>query len=170
MADSLGSVRGTVNSAGALTSTTAYDAWGNPQAADGLTATTPFGFAGAYTDPTGLLYLINRYYDPAAGQFLSVDPEVGQTQDPYGYAAGNPVGNTDPSGMDPSEWPVNGYSCAQRFKWCDMFLKISPGAESSLVTYTAQRKVHGAWFSSISLYAYALCYGWEVCTSKKEHI
>ena len=31
--DSLGSVRGTISSAGALTSTTSYDAWGNPQTA-----------------------------------------------------------------------------------------------------------------------------------------
>ncbi len=58
--DSLGSVRGTVNSAGTLTGTTSYDAWGNPQTPGGLTATTPFGYAGGYTDPTGLIYLLNR--------------------------------------------------------------------------------------------------------------
>ena len=53
-------------------------------------------FAGGYTDPTGLIYLIDRYYDPQTGQFLSVDPDVGQTTDPYGYAAGDPVNLTDP--------------------------------------------------------------------------
>lgn len=37
----------------------------------GLTATTPFGFAGGYTDPTDLIYLIHRYYDPSTGQFIS---------------------------------------------------------------------------------------------------
>jgi YD repeat-containing protein len=46
------------------------DAWGNPPTAIGLTAYSPFGFAGAYTDATGLIYLINRYYDPASGQFF----------------------------------------------------------------------------------------------------
>jgi RHS repeat-associated protein len=97
--DSLGSVRGIVSAAGALTATTSYDAWGNPQTADGLTAYTPFGYAGGYTDPDGLIYLINRYYDPATGQFTSVDPDVTQTLDPYGYADGNPVTNTDPSGL-----------------------------------------------------------------------
>ena len=99
VADSLGSVRGTVNSTGALAGTTAYDAWGNPGTSGGLTATTPFGYAGYYTDPTGLLYLINRYYDPQTGQFISVDPAVSQTRQPYAYADGNPVINTDPTGL-----------------------------------------------------------------------
>jgi trimeric autotransporter adhesin len=97
--DSLGSVRGTVNSTGALTGTTSYDAWGNPQAAGGLTASTPFGYAGGYTDPDGLIYLINRYYDPATGQFISVDPDVTDTNQPYSYASGNPVDNADPLGL-----------------------------------------------------------------------
>jgi hypothetical protein len=39
--DRLGSVRATVSSAGAVTGTTSYDAWGNPATAGGLTATTP---------------------------------------------------------------------------------------------------------------------------------
>jgi RHS repeat-associated protein len=97
--DSLGSVRGIISSAGALTATTAYDAWGNPQTTGGLTSHTPFGYAGAYTDPDGLLYLINRYYNPATGQFLSVDPDVAATGQPYAYAGGDPVDNTDPAGL-----------------------------------------------------------------------
>jgi RHS repeat-associated protein len=99
VSDALGSVRGTVSSTGALTGTTSYDAWGNPSTAAGLTAATPFGYAGAYTDPDGLLYLINRYYDPATGQFISVDPYLDQTNAPYTYADGNPVTNTDPTGL-----------------------------------------------------------------------
>jgi RHS repeat-associated protein len=97
--DSLNSVRGTVNSSGALTGTTSYDAWGNAQTSGGLTATTPFGYAGGYTDPTGLIYLINRYYDPATGQFTSLDPQIDQTLQPYAYTAGNPVSESDPTGL-----------------------------------------------------------------------
>jgi len=97
--DSLGSVRGIISSSGALTASTSYDAWGNPQTTGGLTASTPFGYAGAYTDPDGLLYLINRYYNPATGQFLSVDPDVAATGQPYGYAGGDPVDNADPDGL-----------------------------------------------------------------------
>jgi len=98
--DSLGSVRGIVNSSGALTSTTSYDAWGNPATAGGLTNVTPFGYAGAYTDPTGLIYLISRYYNPITGQFISADPLLNQTLLAYTYANGNPVSQKDPSGKE----------------------------------------------------------------------
>jgi RHS repeat-associated protein len=57
------------------------------------------GYAGGYTDPTGLIYLINRYYDPATGQFLSLDPYLNSTRQPYIYADGNPVTFTDPVGL-----------------------------------------------------------------------
>jgi RHS repeat-associated protein len=100
-ADSLGSVRGTVSAAGVLTGTTSYDAWGNPQTAGGLTTATPFGYAGGYTDPDGLIYLENRYYNPQLGQFTSVDPDLSQTLSPYAYAGGNPVSTADPAGEAP---------------------------------------------------------------------
>ena len=90
-ADSLGSVRGVVAANGTLTASTSYDAWGNPQTAGGLSSYTPYGYAGGYTDATGLIYLVNRYYNPATGQFLSVDPEVDQSGQPYAYADDNPV-------------------------------------------------------------------------------
>jgi RHS repeat-associated protein len=96
--DSLGSVRGTVDSGGNLTGTSNYDAWGNPEGSSGITAITPFGYAGGYTDTTGLIYLINRYYAPATAQFISVDPLLAQTLVPYAYADGDPVNATDPSG------------------------------------------------------------------------
>lgn len=97
--DLLGSIRGAVNNSGTLTGTTNYDAWGNPESPGGLTATTPFGFAGGYTDPTGLSYLINRYYEPATGQFISVDPALTSTLQPYAYASSDPVSNSDPTGL-----------------------------------------------------------------------
>jgi RHS repeat-associated protein len=99
VSDALGSVRGIVNSSGSLGDSTTYDAWGNPETTGGLTSDTPIGFAGSYTDPTGLLYLINRYYDPATGQFLNVDPLVDATGAPYFYTGDDPVNGTDPTGM-----------------------------------------------------------------------
>ncbi len=98
LADSLGSVRGTVTSAGALSGSTNYNAFGSPETAGGLTSATPFGFAGGYTDADGLIYLLSRYYQPATGQFISIDPEISQTLQPYLYASDNPVNNTDPTG------------------------------------------------------------------------
>ena len=97
VADSLGSMCGTVNGSGALTGTTSYDAWGNPQTTGGLTASTPFGYAGSYTDATGLIYLVNRYYSPAIGQFSSVDPDLSKSLSPYGYGSEDPIANVDPN-------------------------------------------------------------------------
>jgi RHS repeat-associated protein len=47
----------------------------------------------------GVDYLNNRYYDPTVGVFLSVDPLVSKTGDPYLYASGNPTTRSDPSGL-----------------------------------------------------------------------
>jgi hypothetical protein len=46
-----------------------------------------------------LIYLMNRYYDPATAQFLSIDPLVGLTQSAYGYVGDNPLNGVDPSGL-----------------------------------------------------------------------
>jgi RHS repeat-associated protein len=97
--DSLGSVRGIVASSGSLTAATAYDGWGNPEgASDGLSSYTPFGFAGAYTDNTGLSYLVHRYYDAATGQLLSIDPLFHETNQQFTYTDGDPINATDPDG------------------------------------------------------------------------
>jgi RHS repeat-associated protein len=119
VSDEDGSVRGTVGSSGALTATVSYDAWGNPQAPGGL-STTPFSFAGGYTDPDGLIYLVNRYYDPQLGQFVSVDPDLSDTLQPYGYANGDPVVNTDPDGLGgpPKPAPITGSNPAG----CNMYV------------------------------------------------
>jgi RHS repeat-associated protein len=73
-------------------------AYGNLAASTGV-ASTPFGYAGEYTDPTGLIYLRARYYDPATGQFLAIDPNIDTTHQPYLYAGGNPINFTGPTGL-----------------------------------------------------------------------
>jgi RHS repeat-associated protein len=76
------------------------------QAIDGGKREAP-GFTGHMEDPgTGLVYMQQRYYDPAIGRFLSVDP-VGPLEDPiqnfgrYHYAYNNPYRYTDPDGRCP---------------------------------------------------------------------
>jgi RHS repeat-associated protein len=121
LSDESGNVRGLVQlSSGThqdqLVNYTDYDAYGRPITESagavetgGLTTpqtglnsnfvgSTPWGFGEGYTDPTDLIYLISRYYDPATGQLLSVDPAVALTLQPYTYAADNPTAGTDPSG------------------------------------------------------------------------
>lgn len=181
ISDELGSVRGAVSSTGALTTTTAYDAWGNPETAGGLTATTPFGFAGGYTDGTNLIYFINRYYNPATGQFISIDPAVSQTLEAYGYADGDPVSVTDPTGLEaPGDWAVSGNSCDSAHAWCNLLLgdyvkkgdvptdqitvriKVNPGAVVSKVSWQAQYTPDSHHFSRVHLNAYTLCYSTRV--------
>ncbi|MGO9911561.1 MAG: RHS repeat-associated core domain-containing protein [Acidimicrobiales bacterium] len=122
ISDESGNVRGLVQlSSGThqdqLVNYTDYDAYGNPIHASGGTAeaggltvphtninsnfvaTTPWGFGEGYTDPTGLIYLVNRYYDPTTGQFMSVDPDLQTTLQPYEYAADNPPTSGDPVGL-----------------------------------------------------------------------
>ena len=52
---------------------------------------------------SGTASLVDRYYDPATGQFLSVDPAIGITGQPYAYTGGDPVNETDPTGLEPDE-------------------------------------------------------------------
>ena len=59
---------------------------------------TPFGFQGSYTDSTGLVYLIDRYYDPSTDQFLSVDPDVSLTDQPYVFVNDDPLNAGDALG------------------------------------------------------------------------
>ena len=97
--DQLGSTRLITNSSGSSVGTFTYTPTGTLQASTG-TATTPLGYAAGYTDPeTSFEYLDNRYYNPSTGQFISVDPLVAATQQPYAYAGGDPIDNTDPTGL-----------------------------------------------------------------------
>ena len=41
----------------------------------------------------------HRYYDPTTGQFLTVDPMVSITGQPFAFAGDDPVNQADPSGL-----------------------------------------------------------------------
>jgi hypothetical protein len=43
--------------------------------------------------------VVNRYYDPATDQFMSIDPDVDATDQPYVYVGDNPLNETDPMGL-----------------------------------------------------------------------
>ena len=66
------------------------------------------GFTGHVNDPdTGLVYMQQRYYDPVAGRFLSVDPvttdgDIGGHFGRYHYANNNPYRYIDADGQAPS--------------------------------------------------------------------
>jgi RHS repeat-associated protein len=63
----------------------------------------PLGFTGEWTDQsTGLVYLRARWYDPATGRFLTRDPLLRLSGDPYGYSWNSPLAYRDPGGA----WPL----------------------------------------------------------------
>ncbi|MFI6210070.1 RHS repeat-associated core domain-containing protein, partial [Streptomyces sp. NPDC051041] len=55
-------------------------------------------YSGTYLDPTGLYKMGHRYYDPQLGRFTQPDPS-GQEANPYLYASGDPINDSDPSGL-----------------------------------------------------------------------
>jgi RHS repeat-associated protein len=97
--DQLGSVRLITDAAGAAVGKFTYSSWGALTGNAG-TASSPFGFAGEYTDAeTGLQYLRSRYYDRATAQFITRDPLDDQSRHPYTYVGDDPVDRVDPTGL-----------------------------------------------------------------------
>ncbi len=91
-------VQGVYSSTGALQEVALYSLYGVQTITAG-TKVTPFGYQGSYTDSTGLIYLLNRYYDPTSDQFVSIDPMVQETDQPYAYVGDDPLNAEDPSGL-----------------------------------------------------------------------
>jgi RHS repeat-associated protein len=90
-------VQGVYSSTGALQELALYSLYGVQTIMSGAKV-TPFGYQGSYTDLTGLIYLINRYYDPTTDEFLSIDPDVALTDQPYLYTGDDPLNLNDPLG------------------------------------------------------------------------
>ena len=98
--DPQGSVAQRLTGAGAVASSAAYDAYGADLTGSG--STDAFGWNGrwGYLFDQGLYLCQNRFYDPQNGRWLTRDP-IGFAGgvNVYGYCAGGPVGNADPSGL-----------------------------------------------------------------------
>jgi RHS repeat-associated protein len=75
-----------------------------------VTTGSAIGFTGHVNDAdTDLVYMQQRYYDPTAGRFLSVDPVVtdantGKGFGLYTYVDNNPYSKIDPDGRDVMGW------------------------------------------------------------------
>jgi RHS repeat-associated protein len=82
-------------------SRTRYEAYGNTAAGS---VPRDIGFTGHVNDPdTGLVYMQQRYYDPMAARFMSLDPVVtdantGTAFNRFNYANNNPYKFADPDG------------------------------------------------------------------------
>ncbi len=106
--DGGGNVRNLTNSAGTITDTYEYDAFGNSFTVSGSTPNNML-YQGEEWDPDlGLYYLRARYMNPLSGRFGSRDPGNGYATDPvtlhkYLYANGDPVNGSDPTGWEDAE-------------------------------------------------------------------
>jgi RHS repeat-associated protein len=96
LTDVQGSVIGLVDATGKRTATYSYGPYGEARTATGTNQ--PYRYTGTYLDPSGLYKMGARYYDPQLGRFTQPDPS-GQEKNSYLYAAGDPINNTDPSGL-----------------------------------------------------------------------
>jgi len=82
-----------------------------------------FTFTGEQTDASsGLEYLRARYYDSAAGRFISRDPAGGG----YPYGANNPARMFDPSGLYPICGAPSEYGPLPCFDSTEVYLPAEP--------------------------------------------
>jgi RHS repeat-associated protein len=106
--DVLGSPVARTDADGRLISRTRYEPYG--ATASGAEPTV--GFTGHVNDAdTGLVYMQQRYYDPVAGRFLSIDPvtadsNTGGSFNRYAYTNNSPYKYIDPDGRNPAVLPA----------------------------------------------------------------
>jgi RHS repeat-associated protein len=94
-------VRAELNSTSIVTAAFRYRAYG-PISQSTAALPTYLGYAGQLPDPSGLIYMRARWYDPATARFVARDPLAGAftaTTNAYFYANGNPLLMSDASGL-----------------------------------------------------------------------
>ena len=153
--DHLGSASVETNASGTQTQRTLRTPYGSPY--DGLYREGP-GFAGHVTDTaTNLTYMQQRYYDPVAMRFISVDPvdvsgANGSNFSRYWYANNNPYTNIDPDGRRCVVANSGSVYCMRR----DIYRAFDRGAAGSTrffgaaamtVEYLANRDILGVRFA-----------------------
>jgi len=136
--DGLGSVQAITDSTGSVVQTYQTDEFGVPTQAQAASP-QPFGYTGEQVDPTGLVYLRSRTYDPTAGRFLQRNPLPGFISsitaiNRCSYTQDNPVSLVDHTGLSPAD--INPYqdNCLitwrLNLRWATVH-KDAPGSRSS---------------------------------------
>jgi RHS repeat-associated protein len=103
LTDGLGSIVAVISGDGlTIGDRYGFDPYGNTTTHTGSTA-NPWGYAGGYTDSTGLIKFGTRYYDSSLGRWTQQDPVGGSIAnsnalDRYNYVACNPINAVDHTG------------------------------------------------------------------------
>ncbi|MGW0990121.1 RHS repeat-associated core domain-containing protein [Streptomyces sp. NPDC002486] len=87
-----------VDDAGKRTHTYTHGPTGMPRGTTTETVPQPHRYPDSCLDPTGRHKMGHRYYAPSLGCFTQPDPS-GQEANPCLYAAGDPVNNSDSTGL-----------------------------------------------------------------------
>jgi len=98
--DNYGSTTALTDDNEVVTDRVEYSPFGSITHREGTTD-TPFlftGFFGNQTEESGLVYMRARFYNPTIRRFVNADPAQ-QGWNWYAYAAGNPLGFVDPTGL-----------------------------------------------------------------------
>jgi RHS repeat-associated protein len=101
-----GSPLANLSSSGTVNNVTPYNTWG---AATQSSTAPPIGFDNAYYDGIDdFYYMMNRFYDPNTGQFITQDPRILATNQPWGYAgvaspSSGGTMSTNPMGIDQTQ-------------------------------------------------------------------
>ncbi|MBQ3808461.1 MAG: RHS repeat protein, partial [Kiritimatiellae bacterium] len=97
-ADLIGSTRLVTDGNGTIVDRRAYKAFGETRVGNETTSSAGYvGTLGVETDPTGLLFMRNRYYSPTLGRFIQMDPIGlnGGDCNCYRYCENNPANAVD---------------------------------------------------------------------------
>lgn len=103
-ADLIGSMRLVTDGNGTVLDRRAYKAFGETREGRAPSRPSSVGYVGTLgveTDPTGLLFMRNRYYSPTLGRFIQADPIglSGEDVNLYRYCENAPIITEDPDGL-----------------------------------------------------------------------
>jgi len=103
--DGLGSTIAQTDSSAKVIGTSTYLPYGGLFSGTGTGNQAGVGYAGQYSDATGLVYMRARYLDPQLRRFISTDPvdvdgSTALNFNRMNYAANSPYAKFDPSGRD----------------------------------------------------------------------
>jgi RHS repeat-associated protein len=122
-ADAIGSITSLTNATGAIASNYTYDSFGNLLASSGSIVNN-FRYTGRELDSeTNLYYYRSRYYDPAAGRFVSEDPFRYNEgwENLYSYVTNSPLNLIDPLGLWPQPPMTSPIVPILMCPWCNQF-------------------------------------------------